>query len=525
MNARQYTLVAWNTITRWVRPLALVSLVALAALRASAPASAAAGASEPDIARIDAFVSEQVQRHGIPGVSLGLVEGDRIIHLQGFGKADQSGRAITPQTPFELASVSKPVTALAVMQLVDAGKVELDAPVQRYVPDFRLADPVASAQITVRHLLQHTSGIPATSCDTRANAVTLAEYVAELQTVEPAHPVGAVADYCSGNYNVLGRIIETVSGQSYGDYIQQHVFAPLDMRHSFASAKEAQRDGLAQQYQWLFGLAVPAQSHYTPSQLPSGYLMASAEDLCHFLVAQLNSGRYGATSVLSPHGIAAMQAPGVPVGASGITYGLGFWTESMGGVPVVDHAGAHPNARTFLIIEPQTRRGAVLLMNSFGTLAEIAAYTEIREGVVRLLAGQEPAAGSSMSLPRLYLIVDTVLAGLLALALWPLVRLRSWERRLRQRQEAGRPWRLRTGLRLGWEIGVPLALLIAVRLVIMLLGAQSWYEILIFMPDFIVWFWAVMLAMLLTGALHGAIVFRGLRRAAAHTVQASPSVS
>src|SRR6185295_18099986 len=102
------------------------------------------------------------------------------------------------QTPFFIGSLTKSITALAVMQLVEAGKVELDAPVQRYLPTFRVADPVASAKITVRHLLQHTSGIPVTSCDTRIDAVTLEQYVAELQTVKLSHPVGTYHDYCSG---------------------------------------------------------------------------------------------------------------------------------------------------------------------------------------------------------------------------------------------------------------------------------------------------------------------------------------
>src|SRR5207249_4233169 len=87
----------------------------------------------------------------------GLVHNDQIVHLRGFGSADQNGRAVTPQTPFVLGSVSKSFTALAVMQQVEAGKVELDAPVQRYLPWFRVADPVASARITVRNLLYHTT--------------------------------------------------------------------------------------------------------------------------------------------------------------------------------------------------------------------------------------------------------------------------------------------------------------------------------------------------------------------------------
>src|SRR5206468_11216518 len=117
-------------------------------------------------------------------------------------------------------------------------------------------------------------------------------------------------------------------------------------------------------------------------------------------------------------------------------------------------------------------------------LAE-SALTEIKVGVARLLAGQEPAPASSLSLPTLYLIVDAVLAALFALALWPLLRLRRWDQRMRQNYLVGRLRRLRVGLRRGCELGLPLLLLIGVRLALDSLGAQSWYEGLPFLPDLI----------------------------------------
>jgi CubicO group peptidase (beta-lactamase class C family) len=198
--------------------------------------------------RIDEFVSQQVERHRIPGLALALVDDKQIFFMKGYGKADPTGRIVTPETPFLLASASKPLTAVAVMQLVEAGEVNLDAPVQRYIPEFTLADTSTSRQITVRHLLLHTSGLPVTACDMRRNAATLAEYVAELQTVELAAPVGARHIYCSGNYNVLGRIVETVSGQPFGEYIQEHLFTPLEMKQSFTSEHLAQQAGMAQGY-------------------------------------------------------------------------------------------------------------------------------------------------------------------------------------------------------------------------------------------------------------------------------------
>ena len=101
-----------------------------------------------------------MHRLHIPGASLAIIEGDRIVHMRGFGQARPGGETPTPQTPFFIGSLTKSITALAVMQLVEAGKVELDAPVQRYLPWFRVADPEASAQMTVRHLLNQTSGLP-----------------------------------------------------------------------------------------------------------------------------------------------------------------------------------------------------------------------------------------------------------------------------------------------------------------------------------------------------------------------------
>jgi CubicO group peptidase (beta-lactamase class C family) len=109
---------------------------------------------------IDAYIDQQMQRLNLPGVSLAIVEGDQIVHLRGFGRARPGGEVPSPQTPFFIGSTTKSFTALAVMQLVETGKIDLDAPVQRYLPWFKLADPQAAAQVIVRHLLNQTSGLP-----------------------------------------------------------------------------------------------------------------------------------------------------------------------------------------------------------------------------------------------------------------------------------------------------------------------------------------------------------------------------
>jgi hypothetical protein len=256
--------------------------------------------------------------------------------------------------------------------------------------------------------------------------------------------------------------------------------------------------------------------------MPSGFLIASAEDLAHFLIAQLNGGRFGSTSILSPQGIAAMQAPGVPIAPGAGTYGLGWRTGSLGGVPAVFHTGDHPNAHTMVFIEPQTQRGAVLLLNSQNMFAQFGAFKEIEAGVARLLAGQEPAPLEALSLRSLYLIADVVLGGLFALALWPLLRMRSWVQRLWQQQHTGLKRRLRLGLRLGWEFGLPVAILLITRLLLHMLGAQSWAEGLLLFPDIGAWLWAITLLMLLTGAIRLILVRQMVWRTKGES-QAAPS--
>jgi CubicO group peptidase (beta-lactamase class C family) len=203
--------------------LVLAVLVFAGAYLASMPgsdASAADRAGTGEYASIERFVQDEMAAQRIPGLALAIVKDDRIAYMRGFGKADDSGRAVTPQTPFIIGSVSKSFTALAIMQLVEAGKVELDTPVQRYLPWFRVADEKASAEITVRHLLNQTSGLSTKtgrsfqgSGDTSDAALENA--VRKLRNVELTAPVGETYQYSTINYSILGLIVQTVSGRSY----------------------------------------------------------------------------------------------------------------------------------------------------------------------------------------------------------------------------------------------------------------------------------------------------------------------
>lgn len=375
--------------------LAVKALAGRLTRATQSPRQAGSGASFDEI---DAYITGQMRRLHIPGAALAIVEGERIVHRAGFGRARPGGQTPTPQTPFMIGSLTKSITALAVMQLVEAGKIELDAPVQRYLPWFRVADPEASARMTVRHLLNQTSGLPLLPSET-----VLADYddlpdaterqVRALSTLKLAYPVGSKCEYSNFNYNILGLVIEAASGKAYVNYVQKHIFDPLEMSHSFASQAEAQQHGLATGYRHWFSLPFPAPNLPAPrGSLPSGQLISCAEDMAHYLIAHLNGGRYGEAQILSEAGIDEMHRGAVDfvmMGKMTGRYGMGWFEIDLGQTKTYTHGGNVPNFSAFAGLLPKQKRGVILLFNAdpYGLPPVMA---EIGTGVTALLASQQP---------------------------------------------------------------------------------------------------------------------------------------
>ena len=449
---------------RIVVPLLLAATVLAGAFLASRPGSSDVAATgvpnaASDFAAIDRFVEAEMDAQRIPGLALGIVEGDRIVHMRGFGKADASGRAVSPETPFIIGSLSKSVTALAIMQLVEARRVELDASVQQYIPWFRVADESASARITVRHLLNQTSGLSTKagrsfqgSGDTSDNALERA--VRKLSTVQLTKPVGATHQYSTVNYSVLGLIVETVSGQSYERYIQEHIFDRLEMRNSFTAAAQAERQGLATGHHYWFGRPVAVDLPYNRGLLPAGYLISSAEDMAHYLIAQLNEGTYGGSAVLSPSGTAALHRPAVRTPEADTSYGMGWFVGPVNGLPAVFHQGETFNYHANIVLIPESQRGVVVLMNAENSLDLFlrGRMGTVAEGVVSLVEGREPPSPPSNT--GMFLVYAAVLE---AIVLQVGMMIRSAAALRRRRVPTGRfGWKSRTGvavaLNLTWAL-------------------------------------------------------------------------
>lgn len=322
-----------------------------------------------DTGKIDAHVEAVMASSRLPGVALGIVHEDHVVYLKGYGDAGNGG-PVTPRTLFALASVSKPFTALAVMQLVESGQVDLDQPVQKYLPEFQLADADAAARITVRHLLSHVSGLSAPSGRqhffSRDNSPeALAGYVRDLAAVRPTAPVGSKFQYSNANFTLLARLVEVVSGEPFEQSMRGHVLTPLGMSRTCFSSDEA--NGRAIGHRYWFGQpvafsGVPSSRHH----LGAAGMYSSTEEMSRFLIAHLNGGRIEDRSVLSPEGVATLHKPAVKDDRPNGHYAMGWDNRDTSNGRYVGHDGGWPEFQCDLVMSPEDRWGVVVLINVNG---------------------------------------------------------------------------------------------------------------------------------------------------------------
>lgn len=453
--------------------MALVGTSGATIARASLSTVTRAG---PDFARIDDYVRAQMQANPIPGVALGIVRGGQIVHLQGFGVTRQGpdGSPVTPQTPFRIASIGKTITALAIRQLINSGSVEEGAPVQRYIPWFRVADPQASAQITVRHLLHHASGIPGNAtAGVEFNAsYTTEQMVRSLDRVALDRPIGSSYEYANANFLILGLIIEAVSGQSYTEYVQQHIFTPLDMTHSYLSEATARQNGLASGHQPWFGVVLPANEPFVTGMLPAGAAtISSVEDMTRFASLYLTDGRYGSRSIVGT----------APAGKDK-TYDL-YWNPGEGPMyGYLGQEGATPTVSGGLYLSPDQDWAVVVLSNArleyYGP-GEGTSGGNIAEGVIQILRGETPTPPSDRGFHEAVLTMDLLILALVVFLAAQVVLLRRWRRPVPE--DSRRP--VHVLLHFALPIGVDLLLAAAAFFGLPFLNSTPWSYLIGVMPD------------------------------------------
>lgn len=387
-------------------------------------AGARAASADTSDGSIEAFIDEEMPASGVPGLAYSVVDDGEITAAGARGVATMGeDRPVTPDTAFVIGSISKSFTALAVMQLVEAGKVDLDAEISQYLDGF--AGRPAGA-ITIRQLLSHTSGFSTTQGNQPFTGATggrddLANRVSEVAEIAPADPPGQGWEYSNVNYQILGRLIEVVSGQDYQGYVTANILEPVGMADSFVSDGEVHDSMATGHTSWFTTKRAVPETPTDRATAPQGGIVSSAADLAQYMAMMMN----GEDDVLSAEGKALMMRPASAVSPS---YGFGWFLEADGGVW---HTGSTPGFESLAWMLPAQGKGAVVLVNAVSGVG-FAETTELRTGIAALGLGVDYAGeGSRWSQKAL----------LIGLALLPIVYLLAmvwaWRHRTAIRAKSG----------------------------------------------------------------------------------------
>ncbi|MGW0807508.1 serine hydrolase domain-containing protein [Nonomuraea sp. NPDC002799] len=376
-------------------------------------------------AAIDAYLRQAMESTGLPGLSVVVTHGGEVVHAAGYGH-DSEGRPVTEHTPMRVASLSKSFTAMAVMTLVERGKIALDEPVAGQLPGFAMADPRA-ARITVRQLLNQTSGLSDTTVDIGRveEATSLADYTARLADSRLAAEPGTDWEYCNVNYDLAARLVEVASGLRFGDFMRDRIFGPLGMKSSAVSEQVVRpADG----YNSIFGAWLPRpEMPAFHDDSGAGGVITTAADMGKWLIAQTGDG----SPLVKRQSLETMHAP-----TEIQDYGMGWSIEEDTGQ--LTHSGNLFTYTAAEAVSPKTGYGFAVMSNSAALTDETYA---IMLGLTAMSEGRTPEApGGDRQLFELVLgAMAAVAAGLGILGV---LRARRWTAR-----RAGRPW-WRIGLRL-----------------------------------------------------------------------------
>ncbi|MFG1948662.1 serine hydrolase domain-containing protein [Nonomuraea sp. NPDC048826] len=359
-----------------MKKMQLMTLALGAGLVLAPAAPASASPAELESAAVDAYLTRAWESTALPGMSVVVTYQGKVVHAAGYGR-DAAGRPVTERTPMRVASLSKSFTAMAVMTLVEEGKLALDEPVVNRLPDFRMADPRAE-EITVRQLLNQTSGISDATVDLGAaeSAPSLAGYVAELGSGKLAADPGTRWAYSNANYETAARLVEVAGGRRFGDYLKERVFEPLGMSGS-AAGDPAVRP--ADGFNSLFGVWMArSELRDFPYGGGAGGVVTNAADMGKWLISQTGRGR----QLVGAESLAAMHAP-----SEVHDYGMGWGKQSVNGADMLVHAGNLFTYTAVEAIDPETGYGFAVMTNSAGLYDDTY---DVLTGLVAMSQGDTP---------------------------------------------------------------------------------------------------------------------------------------
>jgi CubicO group peptidase (beta-lactamase class C family) len=339
--------------------------VALAAVGCAAPVHAELAASVA--ATVDPLIAAELRTTGAPGAAFVFVQGGRIVYARGYGVSDLTSRTkVDPaRTVWPIASISKVVTAMCVLQLVDAGRVDLDTDVNRYLD--RLDVPAEGyPPLTLRHLLSHTGGLdelPGRQFDGR-DPPDLATFLRK-RLVRYRAP-GVLTAYSTYGMLLAALVLEDVTRQRFDEYVRARVFAPAGMTGARVMTRAGDERGVALPYRLTEGRAAPMPFEWYVST-PASSIVATAEDMGRLLLVHLADGRAGRRRILSEPLTQAMHAQQVTVHPDIPGWSLGMQMDRVNGRVIAEHGGDIGGFSALFVLLPEEDAGFFVVSHGEGS--------------------------------------------------------------------------------------------------------------------------------------------------------------
>jgi CubicO group peptidase (beta-lactamase class C family) len=343
-----------------------------------------------DYPKLDAYIETSMKEWGIPGMAIAVVEGNRITFAKGYGVKEygKDGK-VDIKTLFSIASNTKSFTTAALSQLVNEGKISWDDKVVDYLPWFRMYDNYVTAEMTIRDLCCHRSGLKTFSGDLiwYESNYSRKEVIERAQYLEPVYGFRSQFGYSNIMFSAAGEIIPVITGISWEDYIRKEFFKRLGMNSSLVSVSELKPDA---------NLAIPHHTADSIKPLPIKYMkwdnvapaagiISNVEDMSKWLIMQMNEGIYNGDTILDELQLWEMHSPQTPDNSSKAwlnyfptqhfdTYGLGWSLFDYQGVKVVSHGGGADGMISQTMFVPEKDFGIVVLTNSINYLPTALMY-------------------------------------------------------------------------------------------------------------------------------------------------------
>lgn len=360
-------------------------------------------------AELRSLAVETFNDRTMAGLAVGVVRADGLDQFAGIGRADfDSGRPVEADTVFRIGSITKTMTALAVMQLVEEGRLELDDPVAEHSRTVRLEPPSGAPPVTIRHLLTHTGGLGelrsfadlvrptiGLGVDPGKPVPSLADYYREPLRAEV--PAGTKWAYANHGFALLGQLVEDVSGERFAERLRTRLFEPLGMAHTDVLRSDRVRDRLAVGYARKRGRLRPVKDREIVVG-PAGSVFSTTHDMALYAAALLGGGTNANGRVLGEKALEEMLMPQAGLEVGGAAMGLAFFLDRIDGHRLAGHDGGWPGFVSSCFVAPDDGVGAVAFTNtsvSFGPHAVV-------ESVLRRLIGAEEQADAVPERPDVW---------------------------------------------------------------------------------------------------------------------------